>query len=83
MNLQAEAARLRREIAAGPCSEYGHDWVFHGAATAGCDDGCGCSVPVNICSKCSDCDYGENQEADQVRADCRAKYPGFSLEPRA
>ena len=70
--VEAEAARLRRQIAAGLCREYGHDWQSHGGANAGCSDDCGCSVPVGICTKCGDCDYGESTEADQIRADCAA-----------
>lgn len=70
---EAEAARLRREIAAGPCREYGHDWRFHGGRNAGCGDpDCSCSVPVHRCSKCGDFDYGDNDETDRVRAECAA-----------
>jgi hypothetical protein len=31
---------------------------------------CGCSVPVNTCSQCGDCDYGDNEEAKDVRRVC-------------
>lgn len=68
--IEAEAARLRREIAAGPCRDYGHDWQSYGGANAGCGSDCTCSVPVNVCAKCGDCDYGQNDEADVVRTDC-------------
>lgn len=69
---EATAAAIRREIAAGPCREYGHDWKSYGWANAGCDLGasCGCSVPVNVCPKCSDCDYGDNAEANEIRKKC-------------
>ncbi|RWN60262.1 hypothetical protein [Mesorhizobium sp.] len=67
---RAEVTRLEREIAQGPCREYGHHWQSYGGANAGCSDECGCSVPVNVCSKCGDCDYGDNEEADQVRKHC-------------
>lgn len=67
---EAEAARLRKEIASGPCREFGHDWQSYGGANAGCCDDCACSVPVNVCSKCGDCDYGENQWAIETRAEC-------------
>lgn len=67
---EAEAARLRREIAAASCAEVGHDWQHCGGKNAGCGPDCGCSVPVNACAKCGDCDYGDNEEADQVRAKC-------------
>lgn len=61
---------LQREIAQGPCKQYGHTWIFYGGANAGCDDICGCSVPVYVCSKCNDCDYGVNKEADEIRRNC-------------
>ncbi|MBO9437353.1 hypothetical protein J7354_01640 [Sulfitobacter sp. R18_2] len=70
--VEAEAARLRREIAAGPCREHGHDWQFYGGTNAGCGPDCGCSAPVNVCAKCGDCDYGENDGAEAVRTDCAA-----------
>jgi hypothetical protein len=69
---EAEAARIRREIAQGPCREFGHDWRHHGGANAVCDLECSCSVPVHVCSKCGDCDYGQNPEAEQKRAECAA-----------
>lgn len=72
---EALAEHLRREIAQGPCRNYGHDWQFSGGANAGCDSRngdncCACSVPVHTCTKCGDCDYGDNAEADEVRCDC-------------
>ncbi|ESY35807.1 hypothetical protein X748_14475 [Mesorhizobium sp. LNJC386A00] len=67
---RAEVARIEREIAQGPCREHGHDWQSYGGANAGCCDTCSCSVPVNVCTKCRDCDYGDNEEADQVRRKC-------------
>ncbi|MGM0584261.1 MAG: hypothetical protein ACQEUZ_06390 [Pseudomonadota bacterium] len=67
---EAEAERLRREIAAGPCRKYGHDWQSYGGKNAACDHECTCSVPVKFCVKCGDCDYGDNPEADQTREDC-------------
>ncbi|RWD47443.1 hypothetical protein [Mesorhizobium sp.] len=69
---RAEVARIEREIAQGPCREYGHQWQSHGGCNAGCSESCGCSVPVNVCAKCGDCDYGDNEEADQVRKHCEA-----------
>ena len=68
--VEAQAFALRREIAAGPCREFGHDWKFHGGANAGCGPDCSCSVPVAVCVKCGDCDYGDTPEADQIRSDC-------------
>lgn len=71
---EAEAARLRREIAQGPCREYGHDWQLKGGMNAGCGPDCGCSVPVHVCAKCGDCDYGDNTEANEARAACADLY---------
>ena len=61
-----------RVLAGGdhPCDKLGHEWEFSGGMNAGCSDWCGCSVSVNICKHCDDCDYGDNEEADQIRADC-------------
>ena len=53
-----------------PCLILGHQWVFTGCAPCGCAGG-GHSIPVHECSACGDCDYGENEEADEVRAICR------------
>lgn len=68
--VEAKAAALRKEIAAGPCREYGHDWKHIGGRNAGCGVGCNCSIPVHICQKCGDCDYGDNPEATEKIADC-------------
>lgn len=55
--------------------ERGHDWRSLGGCNAGCHpDLCGCSVPVNTCSRCGDCDYGVNEDADAVRLRCIEKY---------
>lgn len=53
--------------------EAGHDMQSIGGCNAGCHpDWCSCSAPVNTCSRCGDCDYGDNSDAEQVRADCAA-----------
>jgi hypothetical protein len=53
------------------CAALGHKWIFMGGAHCGCDDGCGaCSVGVYECESCGDCDYGDNDEADEIRRDC-------------
>lgn len=52
--------------------DAGHDWQSIGGCNAGCHDNCSCSVPVNTCSRCGDCDYGDNDEAKQVRSSCAA-----------
>jgi hypothetical protein len=72
---EARVARLKREIAQGPCREFGHIWESYGGANCGCCDTGSCSVPVNVCSKCGDCDYGDNAEADKVRSDCALASP--------
>lgn len=69
-DLEARAAALRRQIAAGPCREYGHDWKHIGGRNAGCSRDCSCSVPVYHCSKCGDYDYGDNAEAAEKIAEC-------------
>lgn len=50
--------------------EAGHDWQSVGGCNAGCHAECGCSVPVYTCSRCGDCDYGDNDEARVVRKRC-------------
>ncbi len=50
--------------------QAGHDWVSKGGCNAGCHEFCSCSVPVNECSRCGDCDYGKNDEATLVRSKC-------------
>lgn len=70
---EAQVAALKREIAQGPCRDYGHDWHSIGGCNASCADDCQCSVPVNVCRKCDDCDYGDNEEADEIRAVCSAR----------
>lgn len=52
--------------------EAGHDWQSIGGRNASCKRGdwCCCSVPVNKCSRCGDCDYGENDDAREIRRQC-------------
>lgn len=50
--------------------ERGHDMQSTGGCNAGCDPDCGCSVPVHRCTRCGDCDYGENPEAIEIRQAC-------------
>lgn len=72
---EARVEEIKRQIRTGPCAQHGHDWQSSGGCNAGCILGehCTCSVPVNVCSKCSDCDYGENAEAAEIRAACASK----------
>lgn len=70
---EAEADRLRRQVASASCRQVGHDWKFVGGTNACCDGdphNCECSVPVHECTKCGASDYGDNDEADEVRATC-------------
>lgn len=69
---KAEVARLERVIASKSCAE-GHEWRSIGGCNAGCGENCHCSVPVNICAVCGDCDYGENEEAREIVDKCRRK----------
>lgn len=52
------------------CQDGLHKWKSIGGKNAGCGDTCGCSVPVHECTVCGDCDYGQNADADEVRATC-------------
>jgi hypothetical protein len=70
---KAELERLERLAASATCADLGHDWQSIGGCNAGCDPNCSCSVPVNECTRCKDCDYGQNEEAAQVRRDCRMR----------
>lgn len=67
---EATAERIRRQIRAATCQEVGHDWVSIGGCNAGCSRDCNCSIPVLACKKCGDCDYGENEEANETKANC-------------
>lgn len=50
--------------------EARHDMRLAGGCNAGCGPDCECSVPVYECSRCGDSDYGDNEDATAVRADC-------------
>lgn len=62
----------KRDILFVGC-EKGHNWKHIGGKNAGCEPDCGCSVPVYQCTRCGDCDYGENEEAEKVRTFCLLK----------
>lgn len=75
---RAEVERIERAVAAATCAEVGHRWISKGGMNAACEIGsdlCNCSIPVNMCAVCGDCDYGENDEARQIREDCRFRNP--------
>jgi hypothetical protein len=67
---EALVANLKQRIALASCIEVGHDWQHTGGCNAGCDGDCICSVPVHMCAKCGDCDYGDNDEARLIRQRC-------------
>jgi hypothetical protein len=69
----------KRDILWLGCYSGRHEWRHIGGRNACCRDdpaNCGCSVPVHECAKCGDCDYGDNAEADQVRAECQRDASG-------
>jgi hypothetical protein len=71
---EAQVEALKRRIGAATCAQIGeHDWQSIGGCNAGCCKGCTCSVPVHECSRCHDCDYGDNADADIVKARCAAE----------
>lgn len=67
---KAEVARLEREAASASCAEIGHDWVFFGGKTCSCHENSSCYIPVYECSRCGDCDYGDNEEAKNIYINC-------------
>lgn len=68
---RAAVTRLERQAAAATCVQMGrHEWISIGGCNAMCDDFCNCSVPVHECARCRDCDYGDNDEARDVRNRC-------------
>lgn len=73
---RAEVARLERYVATATCREVGCDMRHAGGCNAGCGDDCCCSVPVHVCARCGDSDYGDNAEAIDRRAECAAGHPG-------
>lgn len=77
---EARVETLKRDIARDTsCLKNGHVWKIIGGKIAGCARDCCCSIPVNECSVCGDCDYGDNavaraqidacKEEDRLRAD--------------
>jgi hypothetical protein len=85
---RAEVARLERIAATATCREIGCDMQSIGGANCGCEfyDGeelCQgqCSVPVLKCTRCGDCDYGDNAEADEKRSSCLSGKPWATEHP--
>lgn len=74
---RAEVARLERIAASATCAELGHDWVSLGGCNCGCHENAACSIPVNECRRCGECDYGDNDDARAIKdgCDCREPWP--------
>jgi hypothetical protein len=73
LEARAELARLERIAATATCRELSCDMKSIGGCCACCEEDCSCSVPVHRCSRCGDCDYGDNGEADDIRLNCKMK----------
>lgn len=54
--------------------EGGHEMKHIGGCNAGCHHHCSCSVPVHTCVRCGACDYGDNEEAADLIANCALHY---------
>lgn len=68
---EAHLFQLRQRAATASCHDLGHDWRLEGGKNAYCcDEGCGCYVPVYTCNRCGNCDYGDNEEAEEIMAKC-------------
>jgi hypothetical protein len=72
---RALVALLERQAAGATCAEIGHDWKCLGGCNCGCHEDASCSVPVNECARCKDCDYGDNNNAREVRRRCQFSSP--------
>ena len=71
---EAHVTALKQKIARATCREIGaHDMQSIGGKNAGCSEDCNCSVPVNECTRCGVCDYGQNAEARQIVTYCRLR----------
>lgn len=73
--VEAHFAIMRQRILGELCASIGCDMRHLGGRNAGCSRDCCCSVPVYVCSRCSDSDYGDNPEAQATRAKCAEHGP--------
>ena len=64
-----ERERTMADLYGPPCPD-GHSWQHIGGKNAGCHRDCACSVPVNRCVVCGDCDYGDNEDATRTISEC-------------
>ena len=69
---RAELANLEQQALTATCRELGrHTWKQMGGMNCGCPRDLGwCSLPVYECSVCGVCDYGENDESQQIKSGC-------------
>lgn len=69
-----DQAKVDAALAQLACAQGDHRWKSIGAAACCCDLGDGiygeCSLPVNVCEECGDCDYGDSVDSDNIRANC-------------
>ncbi len=75
MEAQSRLELLQRLASMATCEEMGHRMVHLGGVNCGCFKDACCSIPVHTCSRCGDCDYGDNIEAKATKAAC------FELNP--
>lgn len=72
---KANLSQLEQAAKHASCRELGHDWHSIGGKNAGCGHpGCSCSVPVMECRRCGDCDYGDNEDAEQTIKECADRH---------
>jgi hypothetical protein len=73
---EAALALLKHQAKTATCAEMGeHDWKSIGGRNCGCGIWDACSVPVHVCARCGDCDYGDNDEAAEVVRQCLTDNP--------
>lgn len=75
MQNQTSEERLVRDFIFLNCEDGNHQMRSVGGCNAGCSKDCACSVPVNECAMCGESDYGDNEDARDVRAECRMLNP--------
>jgi hypothetical protein len=69
MGIRLFLARLWMRLRRHPCLTK-HSWEQIGGRNCGCGADACCSVPVYECVICGTCDYGDNEEADEIRTRC-------------
>lgn len=67
---RAKVKRLELLMASANCRDVGHKMESMGGANCGCEEWSSCSVPVKVCKVCGICDYGDNDDAVEIRRQC-------------